>query len=100
MRHYHEKKNSSFYDRENLLKNLTGIEVEGLSFFWPGKLNDEGKFWTHIPNSNSFLKVMDFVVKSNEEEWKLELDKINEEFQVNYDKNNSILKNLINDQIN
>ena len=36
----------------------------------------------------SFLKVMDFVVKSNEDEWKLELDKINEKFQVNYDKNN------------
>jgi len=95
-----KKKIAVFTIRKNLLKNLTGVEVEGLSFFWPGKLNDEGKFWTHIPNSNSFLKVMDFVVKSNEEEWKLELDKINEEFQVNYDKDNSILKNLINDQIN
>ena len=30
----------------------------------------------------------------------IELDKINEEFQVNYDKNNSILKNLISDHIN
>ena len=84
---------------ENLLEELTGIKLEGLSFYWPGKLDQEGKFWTHLPNSNSFSKVLDFVVKSKDDEWNLELNKINKEFKVYYDKNNFILNNLIKEHL-
>ena len=85
--------------RENLLKDLTGVKLEGLSFCWPGKLDHEGKFWTHFPNSNSFSKVLDFVVKSSDDEWNLELNKMNKDFKVHYDKNNFILNNLIKEYI-
>ena len=94
-----KKRVAAFTIRENLLEELTGIKLEGLSFYWPGKLDQEGKFWTHLPNSNSFSKVLDFVVKSKDDEWNLELNKINKEFKVYYDKNNFILNNLIKEHL-
>lgn len=83
-----------FNIRKYFISKYTQEKLDCHNFLWPGNLKMEGPFWTHKKDENSMKRVLDFIFRSSENEWKEALNTINKENFILYDNQNTILKNL------
>ncbi len=60
---------------------------------WPTQTDDEGTFWMNRPNRKNMLKVLNYLLNVNEEEWKRQI-KLNKKI-IDYDYQNNLLKDSL-----
>ncbi len=75
------------------------LEVGGLSFGWPGVFADDGFFWTNYFSNMVFDRIMNNLLCCNDDEWAIELSKINMSELMIFDPGNQIIKNIIDEII-
>ncbi|PJZ43112.1 hypothetical protein CH370_01390 [Leptospira kmetyi] len=86
------KKSAAFTSRCRSLKN------DSYRFGWPGKLRDNGPFWTNDLDVKAFKRVLDHTIETSEELWQVELKESGFARVVDFDPNNSRFRDLL-DQI-
>lgn len=69
------------------------------TFSWPGALQAEGPFWTHLPESLAFERILDHLFAISDEEWKVELKKYAFEDIMTYDYDNATLKSVLRKEL-
>lgn len=89
-----------FAIRKKMLSRVKKKINNELNFYWPGKMNQIGNYWTHNINKKVFSKILDFVLNSTEKEWKKEIMKLDDNYKINFDQNNEILNSLIEKYLN
>ena len=89
------KRVAFFNIRKDFISKFTNDNLECTDFLWPGKLEQDGPFWTHSSDENSMKRVLDFVVNCNDYEWKSAMDSISKKNYILHDNQNTILKELI-----
>ena len=67
-----------------------GIQVVTRPFIYPNKVATEGPFWTEKLTKEKFIKIMNYIVNTDEEDWQNTLKKHLSNF-IKYDPNNYIL---------
>jgi len=66
-----------------------------LRYGWPGKYNNEGKFWLNSHNESKLKKMINYLLKINTKKW-LQIKKITKHQKVFYDYKNTNFKKIIN----
>ena len=90
-----------FYNiRKHFISQFTNEKLDCHNFLWPSFIKKEGPFWTHEKNVNSMKRVVDFVVRSSDVEWKQAFSIIPKENYIIHDFKNTILKNLVYKNLN
>ena len=84
------KKIAIFSLREEYLKNKYKIK-SGLNFGWPYQLNKKGPFWSNSLEKNEVKRVLDLLINSTDQKWKIILFQKKIKSLMMYDRNNSIL---------
>ena len=67
-----------------------GIQVVTRPFIYPNKVATEGPFWTEKLTKEKFIKIMNYLLNTDEEDWQNTLKKHLSNF-IKYDPNNYIL---------
>jgi surface carbohydrate biosynthesis protein len=49
---------------------LRKLRLDSSKFGWPNKFKESGKFWTNKPNLRIFDKIMNYLIKTNDKDWK------------------------------
>lgn len=81
-------KTGVFSVRGNILSDLSR------NFGWPGKLPDNGPFWTNCPDELEFKRVLDYVTSVNDVDWeKTKNDYVHD--LMEYDSGNTRFINLL-----
>ena len=66
-----------------------------LKFGYPGNFDEKGFFWTNKFDLQKIISEIDYIYNLSTEEWKNKTDKITKKI-INYDADNSFLKNKLN----
>ncbi len=82
--------------RKNFLSKFANDNFDEFRFLWPSKFDKDGPFWTHKIDPNEMSRVLNFVTKCNDSEWREALDNIDKKNYILHDDQNTILKDLLN----
>ena len=82
--------------RHHFISKFVNDNFDDCRFLWPSKFNQDGPFWTHKIDPNEMSRVLNFVTKCNDFEWREALKNIDKKNYILYDSQNTILKGLIN----
>lgn len=74
-------------------------KIPGLSFGWPGDFGESGEFWTNIPDTKIYEKVLDNLFELKDDAWQPMLDRINFDEILKYDPNNTILQRVLDEEL-
>ncbi len=75
------------------------INTPGFSFGWPKKFQDEGLFWTNKPNQKSFYRILDYLFKVKNTQWKEDILRANFSSIMSNDPGNNVFKSIINKEL-
>ena len=81
--------------------SVTGefLGIPGLNYGWPGDFHDEGLFWTNIPCSKSFYRILDYLFTVEAIQWEKDVDATNFSSLMVYDPENSKLKEILRKEL-
>jgi surface carbohydrate biosynthesis protein len=77
--------------------NLLG--VVGLTYGWPGVYPEEGLFWTNNPKKDSFMKILDYLFKVDNIQWKKDVEDAKFFELMTYNAGNTILKSILEKEL-
>ena len=77
----------------------TLLEISGRDYGWPGDFPDEGPFWTNKPDPDIFIRILDYLFKVSDEQWKKDVDSTNFSSQMEYDSGNTIFKSILEKEL-
>lgn len=83
------KKTAIFSIRSNLLG------IHGLTYGWPADFPDEGPFWTNCPDSNAFVRILDYLFEVDDAQWRKDIEATNFSSLMIYNPGNSILRSIL-----
>jgi surface carbohydrate biosynthesis protein len=66
-----------------------------MDFGWPREYPNEGPFWSNIPNTIVFDRILDHLFLIDDFEWKEELKSYNTDNIITYDPGNSVLQSVL-----
>ncbi|MDD4975464.1 MAG: hypothetical protein PHY93_13980 [Bacteriovorax sp.] len=75
------------------------VKFSGETFGWPGKFADEGPFWTNIPNTQSFERILDHLFNVDELNWRKDIEASHFSSIMAYDQGNTILKSILEKEL-
>lgn len=87
------KKTAIFSTRTKLLN------VQGLSYGWPGNFPDEGPFWTNNSSPESFNRIMDYLFNTSQDNWKKDVEESSFSSLMVSDPGNSIFKSILKKEL-
>jgi len=87
------KKTAIFSIRGNLLG------IYGQSYGWPGDFPDEGPFWTNTPDSDTFVRILDYLFEVDDAQWLKDVAATNFPSLMIYDPGNSILNSILEKEL-
>ena len=74
--------------------------IPGLNYGWPGDFHDEGLFWTNIPCSKSFYRILDYLFTVEAIQWeKKDVGATNFSSLMVYDPGNKLLKSILDKEL-
>ena len=65
------------------------------SFGWPRDLLNEGPFWTMNPDSDSFVRILDYLFEVDDAQWRKDIEAINFSSLMVYNPGNTILNSTL-----
>jgi len=77
--------------------NILGLK--GHDYGWPSDFLDEGLYWTNSPNTDSFIRILDYLFKVDYKQWKQDLDTVNFSSLMLHNPHNSILTDTIKNEL-
>jgi surface carbohydrate biosynthesis protein len=87
------KKTAIFSIRSNLLG------IHGLTYGWPGDFPSEGPFWTNHPDSNAFVRILDYLFEVDDVQWSKDVEATNFSSLMIYNSGNCILKSILEKEL-
>lgn len=72
--------------------NLLGIQ--GRSYGWPGDFPAEGPFWTNLPDSDAYVRILDYLFEVDDVQWRKDVAATKFSSLMLYDPGNSILNSI------
>ncbi|TGL98096.1 hypothetical protein EHQ76_13780 [Leptospira barantonii] len=73
------------------------LKNESYRFGWPGKLSDNGPFWTNDLDLKSVRRALDHVIEISEDSWQKELKESGFSRSVDFDPDNSRFRDLLSE---
>jgi surface carbohydrate biosynthesis protein len=75
------------------------LEVKGFNYGWPGEFPDVGPFWTNKPDSDIFVKILDYLFEIDEKQWQKDLDTTNYSSIMDYDLGNTKFMSILEKEL-
>ena len=66
---------------------------------WPADYPDEGPFWTNKPDSDIFIRILDYLFEVSDEQWKKDVTSTNFSSLMEYDSGNTIFKSILEKEL-
>ena len=77
----------------------TFLEMYDHAYGWPVDFPDEGPFWTNKPDPDIFIRILDYLFKVSDEQWKKDVDSTNFSSLMEYDPGNTIFKSILEKEL-
>ncbi|MCL0045712.1 hypothetical protein M1N16_05715 [Nitrospinaceae bacterium] len=77
----------------------TFLEKYDHAYGWPVDFPDEGPFWTNKPDPDIFIRILDYLFKVSDEQWKKDVDSTNFSSLMEYDPGNTIFKSILEKEL-
>lgn len=87
------KKTAFFQIRSTLLG------LPDRSYGWPGNSPDEGPFWTHKPDPEIFIRILDYLFKVSDDQWKKNVESTNFSSLMEYNPENAIFQSILEKEL-
>ena len=87
------KKTAIFSIRSTLL------EMSDCAYGWPADYPDEGPFWTNKPDSDIFIRILDYLFEVSDEQWKKDVESTNFSSLMEYDPGNTIFQSILEKEL-
>jgi len=88
------KKTAIFSIRGTLLK-LSSERDYG----WPGDFPDEGPFWTNKPDTDIFIRILDYLFDVSDEQWKKDVEATNFSSIMEYAPKNTVFQSILEKEL-
>ncbi len=75
------------------------IGVADRNFGWPADYPDEGPFWTNKPDSDIFIRILDYLFEVSDEQWKKDVEATNFSSIMEYDPRNTIFQSILEKEL-
>lgn len=75
------------------------LGIPGLTYGWPEALHDEGAYWTNLPDTAAFSRVLAHLSSINDAQWLAELSSTGFADIMAYDPGNAVLRNVLADAL-
>ena len=82
--------------REKKVCFFSGDFIEGSSFNWPNDENKKGAFFSNSNSLNEVKRILDFLLKINDESWSQEISQFKNKVYF-HNKDNTIIKNFLSE---
>ena len=77
----------------------TLFDIPDLGYGWPADYPDEGPFWTNKPDSDIFIRILDYLFEVSDEQWKIDVEVTNFPSIMKYDPGNTIFKSILEKEL-
>jgi len=75
------------------------LGIAGLSYGWPEAYPDEGPFWSNLPDSEAFERILDHLFDIDDEQWRSELSECGFDSVMAYDPGNNMLQAVFQEEL-
>ena len=75
------------------------LEKHDFAYGWPGDFPDVGPFWTNKPDTDIFIRILDYLFEISDEQWKKDLESTNFSSLMEYDPGNTIFKSILEKEL-
>ena len=76
---------------------LTGLP--GWNYGWPVKFPETGPFWTHKPDPDIFIRILDYLFEVSDEQWEKDVEATNFSSIMKYDPGNTIFQSILEKEL-
>ena len=81
-------------NRTAIFNNKTIVSKNVMNLFWNYNIPLKGPFWSNDISFDEVKRILDFVVKSKDEDWMKKSKEVTEEFMI-YERNNEKLLKIL-----
>ena len=74
-------------------------DINGYDYGWPADYPDEGPFWTNKPDSDIFIRILDYLFEVSDEQWKKDVETTNFSSIMEYDSGNTIFQSILETEL-
>jgi len=74
-------------------------DINGYDYGWPADCPDEGPFWTNKPDSDIFIRILDYLFEVSDEQWKKDVEATNFSSIMEYDPRNTIFQSILEKEL-
>lgn len=75
------------------------LELDGLTFGWPGDFADEGPFWTNRPDPDTYTRILDHLFTVTDAQWRSDIEMTGFQSLMIHDPGNSVLKAVLANEL-
>ena len=69
------------------------------AYGWPVDYQNEGPFWTNKPDSDIFIRILDYLFEVSDEQWKKDIESTNFTSLMEYDPGNTIFQSILEKEL-
>jgi surface carbohydrate biosynthesis protein len=77
----------------------TLLDLPDLGYGWPADYPDEGPFWTNKPDSDIFIRILDYLFEVSDEQWEKDVEATNFPSIMEYDPRNKIFQSILEKEL-
>ena len=77
----------------------TLLDMPDLAYGWPADYPSEGPFWTNKPDSDIFIRILDYLFEVSDEQWEKDVEATNFSSIMEYDPRNTIFQSILEKEL-
>ena len=74
-------------------------DINGYDYGWPADYPDEEPFWTNKPDSDIFIRILDYLFEVSDEQWKKDVESTNFSSIMEYNSGNTIFQSILEKEL-